>query len=390
MSKTDTRGRLAASAAADGRHCCAEAVERAVAGLGSEPGLVLFFPAGDIDPAAVAREAQAAAGGAQVAGMTGTAAFGPGRPLQTGCSAVALSSSFAAGVDAVEAADPCAAGREATAEALAGIGDASHAAVLLFVDSETGDQAEVVAGAYAAAGGRIPLAGGAAGGPVRARFGDGRVLSSGVVAVAVGAASPIGVGVAHGCVAHGAPSIVTRSEGPKVIRLDGRPAEVVYLEKLGVESAELDDETFEQLAMVHPLAEPELSGGLRPRYVRARVDGRALVCATSIEENAAVLVCDQTPETIVDSARAAVEDALSQLDGPAEAAVAFDCAGRSVWFEGARNDWLARRELNALAGAFGDPAPPLAGVYTRGEIGRSRGAKGDRNHSVVVAAFAGD
>jgi hypothetical protein len=164
----------------------------------------------------------------------------------------------------------------------------------------------------------------------------------------------------------------------------------VYLEKLGVVDDRLDEEAFEQLAMVHPLAEPELSGSLRPRYVRARAAGGVLVCATSIEENAAVVVCEQTPRTIVDSARAAVEDALSQLEGPAEAAVTFNCAARGVWFGGPTADGLGQRELDALTGAFGEAAPPLAGAYTRGEIGRSRGAKGDRNHSVVVAAFAGD
>jgi hypothetical protein len=385
--KTVTRDRVAASASAEGSDSCSEAVERAVAGLGREPGLVLIFTAGDVDPEASAREAQIAARGARVAGMTGTGACGPGGPLKTGCSAVAFSSSFSTGVGAVEAQDPRAAGRDATAAALAGMGDAPHAAVLLFVDSESGDQAEVVAGAYAVAGGRVPLAGGAAGGPTRARFADGRALSSGVVAVAIGASSPIGVGVAHGCVAHGAPSIVTRSEGPNVIRLDGRPAEAVYLEKLGVEDGDLDDDAFEKLAMVHPLAEPELGGGLQPRYVRARAAGGVLVCATSIEENAAVFACDQTPESIVDSACTAVEDAVARLEGPAEAAVAFVCAARSVWFQGPVAAGLARRELNALAAAFGEPAPSLAGVYTRGEIGRSRGAKGDRNYSVVVTAF---
>jgi hypothetical protein len=382
-----TRDRVAASASAEGSDSCAEAVERAVAALGREPGLVLIFTAGDVDPHASARDAQVAAGGAQVAGMTGTAAFGPDGPLDSGCSAVALSSSFSTGVSAVEAQDPRAAGREATAEALSGIGDAPHAAVLLFVDSESGDQAEVVAGAYEVGGGRIPLAGGAAGGPNRARFADGRALSSGVVAVAIGAISPIGVGLAHSCVARGAPSIVTRSEGPNVVRLDGRPAEAVYLEKLGVEDGDLDDKAFEKLSMVHPLAEPELGGGLQPRYVRARAPDGVLVCATSIEENAAVIVCEQTPETIVDSACTAVEDAVSRLEGPAEAAVAFVCAARSVWFDSPVAAALARRELNALAAAFGEPAPSLAGVYTRGEIGRSRGAKGDRNYSVVVAAF---
>jgi hypothetical protein len=135
--------------------------------------------------------------------------------------------------------------------------------------------------------------------------------------------------------------------------------------------------------MVHPLAEPELSGAVRPRYVRARTADGGLVCATTIERNAAVEICDQTPATIVRSAGAAVEDAVSQLARPADAALVFDCAGRSAWFGSA----LAERELEAVSAAFGDPAPSLAGACTRGEIGRVRGAKGDRNHSVVVAAF---
>jgi hypothetical protein len=206
--------------------------------------------------------------------------------------------------------------------------------------------------------------------------------------VAIGSSAPIGVGVAHGCVARGAPSIVTRSHGPNLIQLDGRPAEAVYFEKLGLDGADIDEETFQALTMVHALAEPELSGALRPRYVRARVPGGALVCATTIERNAAVVVCDQTAETIVQSAHVAVEDAVSQLEGPAEAALVFDCAARSAWFRGPLAVALAQRELDSLAAAFGSSAPCLAGAYTRGEIGRARGAKGDRNHSVIVAAFS--
>jgi len=209
-----------------------------------------------------------------------------------------------------------------------------------------------------------------------------------VVAVAIGSSAPIGIGVAHGCVARGAPSIVTRADGPKVIQLDGRPAEVVYLEKLGVDEVDIDEGAFEALTMVHPLAEPELSGAIRPRYVRARTSSGELVCATPIERNAAVAVCDQTPETIVQSARAAVEDAVAQLEGRAEAALVFDCAARSAWFRGPLAAALAQRELESLAAGFGRSEPCLAGVYTRGEIGRARGAKGDRNHSVVVVAFS--
>ena len=378
------RDRVAGSSAAAGEGACASAVEAAIATLGHEPGLVLVFPAGELDPAAAALEAQTAAGGARVAGMTGTGAIGADGPIGTGCSAIAFSSSLLAGIGVAAGSDPRAAGSDAASQALASLGDAPHAILLLFVDSETGDQAEVVAGAYTVAGGTIPLAGGAAGGPRRARFADGRALADGVVAVALGSTTSIGVGISHGCIPRGAPSIVTRSDGRTVLQLDGRPAQDVYFEKLGVEGVDIDDEEFEVLAMVHPLAEPELSGLLRPRYLRARTPGGGLVCATRIEQNAAVEICDQTSGSIVESARAAAEDAVAHLQGPAAAALIFDCAGRSAWLDGA----LAAHELEALRTGLGEPMPCVAGVYTRGEIGRTRGAKGDRNHSVVVAAFS--
>jgi hypothetical protein len=135
--------------------------------------------------------------------------------------------------------------------------------------------------------------------------------------------------------------------------------------------------------MIHPLAEPELSGDVHPRYLRARAPGGGLVCATSIEPNAAVDICDQTPEAIVTSAQASVADAVRQLSGPAEVALIFECAARSPQF----GNRLAGREIESIVSAFRMPPPCLAGVYTRGEIGRARGAKGDRNYSLVVVAF---
>ena len=204
-----------------------------------------------------------------------------------------------------------------------------------------------------------------------------------MVAVALVSRTPIGVGIAHGCVPRGAPSIVTRSRGEIVLQLDGRPAEAVYLEKLGVCDDPLSDDDFETIAMAHPLAQPELRGDLRPRYVRGRAPAGGLVCATSIETNAAVSVCEHEPEAIVRSATSAVDEALRHLSGPAEAVLLFDCASRSEWF----GNPLASREIASIVSSFGDPTPALAGAYTRGEIGRIRGAKGDRNYSLVVVAL---
>jgi hypothetical protein len=379
-----TRDRLAGAGTGVGPRAPFEAVEQAVEGLGRDPGLVLIFPTGPLDPQEAAAQAQTAAGNARVAGMTGTGAITLGGAIESGCSAVAFDSSLPVGVGTSTTSDPRAAGRSAAAEALFGVGrDKSHTVLLLFVDSESGDQAEIVAGAYEIAGGRIPLAGGAAGGQTSAQFADGEALSESVVAVALVSRTPVGIGIAHGCAPLGAPSIVTRSRGRIVLQLDGRPAEAVYLEKLGMSDVAMSDADFEAIAMAHPLAQPELRGIARPRYVRGRAPGGGLVCATSIEANAAVDVCEHRPEAIVRSAVAAVDDALRQLSGPAETVVLFDCAARSERF----GNPLASREIESIISSLGDPAPPLAGVYTRGEIGRIRGAKGDRNYSVVVVAL---
>jgi hypothetical protein len=379
-----TRDRLAGAGAALGARASFEAVEEAVDALGREPGLVLIFPTGVLDSQEAATQAQAAAGSARVAGMTGTGAITLGGAIESGCSALAFASTVPVGVGTGTSSNPRNAGRSAADEALSGLElDDRHAVLLLFVDSESGDQAEIVAGAYEIAGGRIPLAGGAAGGDARAQFADGEAMSGSVVAVALVSETPIGVGISHGCVSRGAPSIVTRSRGQVVLQLDGRPAETVYLEKLGMGDVPLSDCDFEAIAMAHPLAQPELRGDVRPRYVRGRAPGGGLICATSIEANAAVDVCEQKPEATVRSAIAAVNQARGQLSGPAEAALIFDCAARSKRF----GNPLASREVESIISAFDAPPPALAGVYTRGEIGRIRGAKGDRNYSLVVVAF---
>jgi hypothetical protein len=379
-----TRGSLAGAGAARGARAPFDAVEEAVDALGRDPGLVLIFPTGVLDPQETAAQAQAAAGSARVAGMTGSGAITIGGAIESGCSALAVASSVQVGVGAGTSSNPHDAGRSAADGALSEVDlDDRHAVLLLFVDSESGDQAEIVAGAYDVAGARIPLAGGAAGGDARAQFADGEAMSGSVVAVALVSQAPIGVGISHGCVPRGAPSIVTRSRGPIVLQLDGRPAETVYLEKLGIHDLELSDTDFEAIAMSHPLAQPELRGDVRPRYVRGRAPGGGLICATSIEANAPVDVCEQKPEATVGSAIAAVNQALEQLSGPAEGALVFDCAARSARF----GNPAASREVDSIISSFGVPPPALAGPYTRGEIGRIRGAKGDRNYSLVVVAF---
>ena len=149
-----------------------------------------------------------------------------------------------------------------------------------------------------------------------------------------------------------------------------------------IPDAELSDAEFERLAVLHPLAQLELGGRVRPRHVRGRAPGGGLLCATAIPENAAVAFGEQSPHGVRSSALAALRDALAQLPGPARAALVFDCA--------ARRSVLGiepQAEVDVLTAALGSDRP-LVGLYTRGEVARTRGASGDLNHAIVIIAFA--
>jgi hypothetical protein len=380
---------LAGSGAAAGAGAAERATAEAVAGVNGSAELVLAFPAGiDADRAAAA--AAGAAAGAPVAGMTGNGVIGPEGAIEAGCSVLAFARGTPIGLGVSRGAGRSLerAARHAVAEAIGAAksaGAAERISVILLLDTRSGDQAEAVRGAYAAAGPRIPLVGGGAGGAEPAQLAGRMAYRDTVVAVAVGGRRPAGIGLAHGCRSRGAPAIATASRGRHLHELDGRPAAEVYLERLGYDpDLELSPEEFEALAVTHPLAQPELSGHSRLRHVLRRASEGSLECATHIPANAAVEFTHQTPADIVGASGRAVEMALGDLGGEApRAALIFDCAGRKRAVAGALT-----AQVDGLIDGFGPAPPALAGLFSHGEICRLRGAKGDRNHAVVVAAFA--
>ena len=386
------QGPLAGAGHAEGAEAGAEAVRQAVAGLnGGRPSLVLAFPDGGLDASEQLEQAQAHSAGAPVAGMTAGGAIGGTGPLDRGCSALAFGGELEAAVGLVTRASRNlkAAGRAAAEAAMRKLGEAdgAHLLLALFLENSSGDQSDAVAGAYEAVGPAVPLVGGAAGGDSPWQLAEGQPLWDCVVAVLLRSANPIGVGHAHGCSPCAGPSVVTRADGRTLVQLDGLPAETVYLAKLGRSGERLSADEFARVAAAHPLAQPPLSGDVRLRQVLRQGPEGGLVCATDIPVNSAIEFTEQSAETIVRSTWTAVSDALAPLDGrPARAALVFDCAGRRSVLGGPGESLDA--EAAALRASFGQSLPPLAGLYSRGEVGRVRGAKGDRSHTVVVAAFA--
>jgi hypothetical protein len=376
---------LAGSGTGEGDLAVEQAIAAAVGRLGgANPELVLVFPSPALPAGAVADQIAAAAPGCAVAGMTSDISFTERTGCSRGCSAVAFGPDVQAGVGIVRDAsrDLRAAGRAAVEAAGAGIAlQPGHAVILLFLDPASGDEAAAIDGAYGAVGGSAPLAGGGANGAVGHLIAGEAVARDAVVAVALSSRAPIGVALAHGCHVRGVPTIATRSDGRAVRELDGRPAAEAYLEGLGMTGQRLDPEAFETLAVLHPLAQRTLRGELRLRHVIGLANGGGLACATTIPANAAVWFTEQTPDSIIASSRAAVRAARQPLPAPPRAGLIFECAARKRALGDRLGDNVA-----ALRCAFGDAAT-LAGGYTRGEIARTRGAKGDRNHVIVAVAF---
>jgi hypothetical protein len=378
--------------ASSGPDAVFDAVDEAVHAVGGCASGVLVFAPAQHGGTAAAAQASNAANGARVAGMSSDGVIAD-RATSAGACAVAFHPRFQVGIGYGEdlAANAGEAGRRAVERALdtVDVGE-GHPIVLLLVDTTVADLGEVVAGTYNAAGLDVPLAGGGANASVGDGasppwlFADDEPLSDAVVAIAVVSPDPVAVAHAHGGRPHKTPALVTESQGRCLLELDGARAEDVYLELLGCGGLELSDSAFERLAVLHPLGQLELDGKLRLRHIHRRVNGSGLFCSGTIREGAAVVVVEETPAAVLSSARVAARDAEAALGRPARFALVFDGAARRRIVTGTVG---ADASVAALLGAFSG-APAVAGVYTRGEIGRARGPFGDLNHEIVVVAFA--
>jgi len=378
-----TSSRSASSASATGTDAVAEACAAAVESLDNDLGLLVCFTSGLDDARRAATQLGTAGGGAPSVGMTGKGIFAANEPIDEGCVAVAFDKAIECGlgVGGNAATDFRAAGHDAARAAVAQLCNPAEL-LMLFVDTRAGDLADAIAGAYEVSGPDVPMAGGAASGPDPTQFAHGEALTDAVVAVALRSERPIGVGNAHSCSVVGEPSVVTSSEGQLIAEIDGRPAEEVYLQRVGGKE-QISDEAFEAMAITHPLAQPEAHGNRRLRHILGRSPEGGLLCSTHIPAGAAIEFTVLSLDELVRSGWDSVTSSVESLGNhEPEAALVFDCAGRRrVLGHG------QAQEVKAITDSFGDP-PPLAGLYTDGEVARTSGPKGDHNHAVVTVTFA--
>ena len=376
------RSRLAASAAA-GR----EATIDALAGR-SDTKLLVVFASESHDLPAMLGAINEASGQVPLVGCSTAGEIATGGPSDASVVVFALGGPFAVATTAACDAsyDLRAAGRQA-ASPVEAIEAHPHRVLLMLTDALSGDQQEILRGAYTVAGAAVPLVGGCAGDDLQMattyQFHGGEVLTDAVVTAAIGSDGPFGIGVRHGWEPVGTPMMISRADGEVVHEIDGGPALDVYLERLNAPAdAWTDEQAFTRFALVHPIGLARRSGESHARVVlSADFETRSLTCIAAAPEGSTAWFMKGDGVSVLQATHAACADALSPLDGHAPIGVlAFDCIARREVLGGSGIDREVR-EISALtAGA------PVAGFYTYGEIARTRGMNGFHNETLVVLA----
>jgi hypothetical protein len=274
-------------------------------------------------------------------------------------------------------ADPRDAGARAAA-CVGDIADREHRVLLLLTDGTSARQPQIVRGAYSVAGAGVPLVGGMGslpqhGEPPSLIF-NGEILRDAVIGVAIGSDAPLGVGVRHGWRPVGEPMLVTRAAPGRVLELDGRPAAEVYRERLGGKQPV-------EVTLAHPLGMRRRVGEAHVRWV-GDDDAPDGSLASSVPAGALVWLMETDTDRVQEATDAACREALDGLDGEAaRALLILDCNARLLFL----GDGVAD-EVDRIVEHAGDAA--VAGLYTYGEIARTRGSAGFHQQTLVVLAIA--
>jgi hypothetical protein len=342
-----------------------QAVAQALAG-GEDPKLLIACAAAGLATPKLAQALADAAGGVP---LVGASTARPLVPAGTALTVIALGGpGFAVSTVAIDICDGNL--REAGIEAAAALGDVAdreHQALLLLSDADSGDQAELVRGAYSIAGAGVTLIGATTRAPGR-QLHDAAVRPGAVVAAAIGSDGPFGVGVAHGWQAIGQPLHVTRTEGVELLTLDGRPALDVYLERTAApEGIDADPEALARFADAHPLGVRLRADEEHVRLVLgADTERRTLHTTAELPQGGLAWLMVRDGHAVAQAARTACDDAVRCLNGRSPIVL------------------LAFGELATLPAV----GTPLAGLSGAGEFARARGAHGFHNCTHAVLAVA--
>jgi hypothetical protein len=385
-----TKPRLVGHSEAAGSEAAGrDAVRAALRGVVPVAGdLVILFTSANYDIAALHRAAAEEAAPAEIVGCTSTGGFTDDTLVPHGCVAALLRSDESSyGVCHIERddSDVAESARWAAQTARDRAGDRHpHSVLLLLADGLTPDQREIARGVYEVTTAVIPFVGGVAADDLHWErtytFGDGRVLTSGILAIWINSARPMGVSVDHGWRPVGKPMLVTRAAGTVVHELDGTPALDAYLAEQGDGLDPTEDDFFRKI-MHSPIGCPSARGRYDVRQLHAFLpEGGGINLNIGIAEQSILQVMSSDDDGLIEGARRAAQEAVSALDEPPRLLLVFSCGSRVPLLGDRVGD-----EIAAICSGLGGVS--VCGFFTFGEFARTTGSSGVHNSSVSILAL---
>ncbi|RLI87169.1 MAG: hypothetical protein DRO76_02740 [Candidatus Altiarchaeales archaeon] len=295
------------------------------------------------------------------------------------------------------------AGQDAATSAISGIGEelktASHIfiktksggftnvsphSMIILPDALSGGGADVVRGVTDVLGLHFPIVGGSPGDDLQMKktyeFLNDKIYSDAVVAALISTELVTGFGVRHGWHPVGKPMTVTKSEGGRIIEIDGKPAIKAYEEFFG---REISEKALGREFACNSCGIPAWEGEYRLRWPIIKNEDGSIVCAAEIPENCVIRIMSGDEKSAIEAAKTAAEEAMMRAGEPEPddiaACIIFDCISRKQLL--GRD---ADKEIDVIKSVIGKETP-LIGFYTYGEQAPTFGAPaGFHNQTVVI------
>lgn len=368
-----------------------EAVLSAAAQLrksGTEPVLFVAYAAPTYDPQLLAHGFGEAAQGVPLIGCSTAGEIATDGPGDAGVVVFGLGGDgFAVSVSSKEitTGDLRSAGAE-VAQCVGELTRRESTVLLLLSDGLSGDQQEIVRGAYDQVGAEIPLVGGCAGDGLRmertSQFFGSEALTNSIVAAAITSDGPIGIGVSHGWRSTGSPMTVTKASGVVVETLDDEPALDVYLDCLNAPAeVRSDSVAFTEFAATRPIGLIRRNRDEIRFVATADFQNRTFTCFAEVPQGGSVSIMQGDAESVLGATTAACADATESFGSDTPAGVmVFDCIAR----KGVLGSGI-QAEVSQICEETG--GAPVAGFYSYGEFARTSGSSGFHNQTLVVLAL---
>jgi hypothetical protein len=220
---------------------------------------------------------------------------------------------------------------------------------------------------------------------------DTEALQGGIVAFGLSGPFDVELGVCDGTTPTGVNMTVTRTDGNRILEIDGRPAAQVFSEATGHlpgEQLRQDHLVSWALAIERTVPWPSAGGPIPRRVHMIRAAGAvdyetgAVRVQAGFPEGTRVALHHRTKEAVMEGTKAMGQELASRLAGRKPlAAMGFECRGRTVPFLGA-DGTLAEHHL--LHGLIGNDVPWI-GMMAWGEVASLGTEPAFHNYTYPVA-----